>query len=86
MVAGPVTITVNLSEEQLREAQALGLLTPEGATRSILKEIERQRNAQEIIATIEALQSYPDKPTPEEIEAEIEAYRAEKRAGRESSH
>ncbi len=78
-------ITLKLPENVIQRARALGIDVEGQAdqfTAVLEKEIrlkEAGQRMRDLVAEIDAL---PDdiKPTPEEIDAEIRAYRAEKRA------
>lgn len=84
MVTQSVTVTIELTEEQLRAARSTGVLEPDELARLVQRELERRQDARRMNEIMDALQSSPEKPTPEEIDAEIEAYRSEKRARRAS--
>lgn len=84
MVTQSVTVTIELTEEQLRAARSTGVLEPDELARLVQRELERRQDARRMNEIMDALQSSPDRPTPEEIDAEIEAYRSEKRARRAS--
>ncbi len=84
MVTQSVTVTIELTEEQLRAARSTGVLEPDELARLVQRELERRQDARRMNEIMDALQSSPEKPTPEEIDAEIEAYRSKKRARRAS--
>jgi anti-sigma factor RsiW len=84
MVNQTITITVNLTEEELQEARALGLLDAQAVEDWLRERLARARDIQRIREIQEANRNSPDPLTPDEIEAEIQAYRAEKRARRAS--
>ncbi len=79
-----ITITIELPEEEIRRAKAAGVLAPESLARLIRDELERRADVDRMREIMDALQSLPGRPTPEEIDAEIQTYRAEKRAKRAS--
>lgn len=80
-----VEITIKLPEKLVERAKAVGIEI-EGQREQIaailetlIRKLEAGQRLRETMATIDSL---PDniKPTPEEIDAEIRAYRAEKTA------
>ena len=76
------TLTLELSEELAREAAAAGLLTPEAMTRLLQSEIARRKHRQ-LREMMDALSVSDDPPLAnDELNAEIAAARAERRASR----
>ncbi len=73
-----ITFKVNLPQELARQAEAAGLLTDDQIERLLVTEIERQHRLDIFFEKIERLRDLESKITPEEIDAEIEAYRQEK--------
>ena len=74
-----VEFTLSLSDELAREAQAAGLLAPEALERLVREEL-RARRLRRFDEAREALALSPVPPmTATEIQAEIDAYRAESR-------
>ena len=74
------TIQIELPEATAQAAKAAGLLTPQALER-LLSEAIRIRALEQLDAAREKLAADPLPPmSEEEIQAEIEAYRAEKRA------
>ena len=72
-------LTLNLPDQLAQEAQAAGLLTPEALER-IVREALRNKRAQQLDKARDVLAANPIPPmTPEEIQAEIDAYRAQMR-------
>lgn len=72
-------VKLELPDPLAAEAQAAGLLTPEQLER-MLREALRARRAEKLAAAREVLAANPLPPmTPEEIQAEIDTYRAEVR-------
>ena len=68
-------VKLNLPDSLANEARQAGLLTPEELER-LLREALRARRVERLIAVRETLATNPLPPmTPEEIEAEIDAYR-----------
>lgn len=75
------TLTIELPEEVLREAEALGILEPESLVLLIRDEIQRLRDVRRFREIHDALDSTSGEPmTLEEVVEEIHLYRAEKRA------
>jgi Arc/MetJ family transcription regulator len=76
------TITLDLPDELAREAEAAGLLTPEAVTRLLRAEIGRRKH-QRLHELMDALAAGDETPlSNDEVNAEIEAARAERRAAR----
>jgi hypothetical protein len=72
-------VKLELPDPLAAEAQAAGLLAPKQLER-MLREALRAKRAEKLAAAREVLASNPLPPmTPEEIQAEIDAYRAEVR-------
>lgn len=72
-------VKLNLPDSLANEARQAGLLTPEELER-LLREALRARRVERLTAVRETLATNPLPPmTPEEIQAEIEAYRAQDR-------
>ena len=72
-------VKLNLPDSLANEARQAGLLTPEELER-LLREALRARRAERLTAVRETLAANPLPPmTPEEIGAEIDAYRAQVR-------
>lgn len=73
------TLEIELPEFLAKEAQAAGLLAPEELGR-LVREALRTRRAERLAGARARLAAEPLPPmTPEEIQAEIDAYRAEVR-------
>lgn len=72
-------VKLELPDPLAAEAQAAGLLAPEQLER-LLREALRAKRVEKLAAAREVLAANPLPPmTPEEIQAEIDAYRAEVR-------
>ena len=72
-------LKLDLPDALAAEAQAAGLLTPEQLAR-LLRAALRERRAEKLAATRKVLAAKPLPPmTPQEIQTEIDAYRAEVR-------
>lgn len=72
-------VKLNLPDSLANEARQAGLLTPEELER-LLREALRARRVERLTAVRETLAANPLPPmTPEEIQAEIDAYRAQVR-------
>jgi hypothetical protein len=70
-------VKLNLPDSLANEAQQAGLLTPEELER-LLREALRARRVERLTAVRETLATNPLPPmTPEEIQAEIDDYRAQ---------
>lgn len=77
-------ITITLPDELAQQAKAKGLLTPQAIEQLIDAELARQRNIDELFASIDRLAAANIPPmTNDELNAEIRAARAERRAQRE---
>ena len=72
-------VKLNLPDSLANEARQAGLLTPEELER-LLREALRARRVERLTAVRETLAANPLPPmTPEEIQAEIDDYRAQVR-------
>lgn len=72
-------VNLELPDPLAKEAQAAGLLAPKQLER-MLREALRAKRIEKLAAAREVLAANPLPPmTPEEIQAEIDAYRAEVR-------
>ncbi len=72
-------VKLNLPDSLANEARPAGLLTPAEPGR-LLREALRARRVERLTAVRESLATNPLPPmTPEEIQAEIDAYRAQVR-------
>jgi len=72
-------VKLNLPDSLANEARQAGLLTPEELER-LVREALRARRVERLVAVRETLAANPLPPmTPEEIQAEIDAYRTELR-------
>jgi hypothetical protein len=78
-------ITLQLPDDLVKRAQAAGLFTPERAEELFRRELERQSKVARFFEIADRLiqLNQTDPITPEEIEAEIQAARAERRQRRE---
>ncbi len=73
------TVQINLSDQLAQEAQRAGLLT-ETAIEGLLRAALRAERIERLAQAREQLAAQPLPPmTPEEIQAEVDAYRAEQR-------
>jgi len=77
------TLEINLPDSLAKEAKAAGLLAPE-AIEKLIAEALRRRAFDELLSVADRIEAEGVPPmSMEEINAEIEAYRAERRrAGR----
>ncbi len=81
-----VTIQLDLPEALLKEAKANGLLESGRLGELLNEELRRDRARKDLGRVLKELHSLPGEPmSPEEIQAEIDAVRAQRR-GRESGH
>jgi hypothetical protein len=78
-------VRLALRDEIAQRAESEGLLSPDALQDMIEAEL-RRRSAKRLLASVERLSATDpaEKRTQEEVEAEIAAYRAEKRAARAS--
>lgn len=81
-----ITVQLDLPEAVAAEARAKGLLDPQNLTRLIEREVGLDEAMEDFRRTVEEMRSYPDNEpmTMDEIQAEVNAVRAERRKQRES--
>ena len=80
-----ITIKLDLPEDVAIQARAKGLLDPKELARLIKSEIVSDSALKNYRELVESMRAYPDEPmTMDEIQAEVNAVRAERRARRES--
>ena len=72
-------VTVTLPDDLVQQARQAGLLRPE-ALAALLREAMRERRIERLFATMDKLSELEPPLSEEEIAAEIEAARAERRA------
>ena len=76
------TVQINLPDQLAKEAQRAGLLTPATLER-ILREYLKARKTDELFAAMDRMATVEEPAmTPEEIEEELHAMRAERRQSR----
>jgi hypothetical protein len=75
-----ITLTLNLPQDLVDEARTAGLLTEEQIERWLIDELDRQRKLDRFFAKLDHLAEIAPPLTEDEINAEIEAFRREKRA------
>ncbi len=76
-----ITIQLDLPEEVIREARDFGLLESKRMTAMLADAVRRRRAGQKLKQMLDKVRSAPGEPmTMEEINAEIKAARAERRA------
>jgi hypothetical protein len=81
-----VTIELDLPEALVKEAKANGLLESRRLGELLNEELHRERARKDLGRVLKELHSLPGEPmSPEEIQAEIDAVRAQRRQG-ESGH
>jgi hypothetical protein len=79
-----ITVQLELPEAVAAEAKARGLLDPKNLTRLIQREIEAESARRDYFEMVQELRALPGEPmTMDEIQAEVDAVRAE-RAAREN--
>ncbi len=75
-------LTVSLPDALAKEAARAGLLTPESIAQMLREEI-RRRSVSELFEAMDRMAAVPGEPmTEDEIQAEIDAARATRRAAR----
>lgn len=72
-------VTVTLPDDLAKQARQAGLLRPE-ALAALLRDAMRERRIERLFSTMDKLAQLKPPLTEEEIVAEIEAARAERRA------
>lgn len=76
-------VTLSLPDTLAQEARAAGLLTPEAVEATLRERLRTQQRVGELFTAMDKMAALPGAPmTEEEIQAEIEAVRAERRARR----
>jgi hypothetical protein len=76
-----VTIQLDLPDALVKEAKANGLLESAPIGDLLTTELRRRRAAAELSNVLEGIRAQPGEPmTMEEIQAEVDAVRAERRA------
>ena len=81
-----MNITLKLPDELVKRAQAAGILTSEQVAELIEVELERRQRREQFYADLETLRGLEPKITPEEIEAELKAFRQERAAARRTDN
>ena len=77
------TLEINLPDELARRAQEAGLLTSEAIAKLLREAMERRQGIDELFAAMDRMAAVEGEPMAEdEIQAEIDAARAERRARR----
>lgn len=74
-----ITLTLNLPQDLVDEAISAGLLTEEQIKRWLIDELDRQRKLDRLFEKLDRLAALEPPLTEDEIKAEIDAYRQEKR-------
>jgi len=78
-----VELTANLPDTLANEAKAAGLLAPQAIEKLLREAIERRKQLDSFFATVERLRAAGIPPmSEEEIQAEVDAVRAERRTAR----
>jgi hypothetical protein len=79
-----ITVELDLPEALANEAKAKGLLDPKKLEELIKDELVSAKALKNYREMVEEMRAYPDEPmTMDEIQAEVKAVRAERRARRE---
>lgn len=77
------TLEINLPDSLAKEAEQAGLLTSEAIAKLLREAMERRQGIDELFAAMDRMAAVEGEPmTEDEIQAEIEAARAERRARR----
>ncbi len=80
-----ITVQLDLPEDVAAPARARGLLEPQELVRLVQREMVSDSALKNYREMVESMRAYPDEPmTMDEIQAEVDAVRAERRARRES--
>jgi hypothetical protein len=79
-------ITLKLPEELAARAQAAGILTDEQIASLIEAELDRRQRRESLFADLETLHNLEPRLTPEEIEAEMKAFKQERAASRRANN
>lgn len=74
-------LTIELPDQLAERAKKEGLLAP-GALKGLIEEALRRRTGKRFLETLDRLSSIEPRLTPEEIQAEIDAARRERRQRR----
>lgn len=80
-----VNITLNLPGELVEQAKNAGLLTNERIEKLLVGELERQRRLKGLLTDLDKLAAIEPPISDEEITAELETYRKEKRQRKTSN-
>jgi hypothetical protein len=74
-----IDIVLNLPEELVEQAKSAGLLTSERMEKMLVDELDRQRRLEGFFADLDKMAAVTPPVSEEEIAAEIEFYRIERR-------
>ena len=81
-----ITVQLDLPEELAEKARAAGLLDPKRVASLIARELSAESDQRSFFERVRQIRAQPGQPmTMEEIHAEVDAVRAERRA-REARH
>ena len=76
-----ITIQLDLPEAVIKQARELGLLQDERVAELLVEEVRRRNAGQELKKALDDIRSTSGEPmTMDQINAEIKAFRAERRA------
>jgi hypothetical protein len=77
-----ITVQLDLPEEIAKKARDAGLLDPKRVASLIARELSSEGDSRSFFEIIRKIQAQPGTPmSTEEIQAEVDAVRAEKRTG-----
>lgn len=81
-----ITVQLDLSDAVAAKAKAKGLLDPQKLTRMVEREVGLDESMEDFRRMVEEMRSYPDSEpmTMDEIQAEVNVVRTERRKQRES--
>ena len=80
-----IDVTLRLPEDLVEQAQEAGILTDQQVAQLLQAELERRQRVGRYFNTLDQLGAIEPALTQEEIDAEISAYRREKRSHNSSS-
>lgn len=75
-----ITLTLNLPEELVQQAQSAGLLSQEQIEHWLREELDRQRKQEQLFNNLDRLNALEPPLSQGEIDAEIQTYREERKS------
>lgn len=75
-----VNVVLHLPEELVKQAEAAGILTDESVAALLQSEIKRQFHITRFSQTLQQLRNVKPPLSEDEVDAEIQVYRAEKKS------